>query len=602
MILLAAGAAGGGCTADAPGRQRDDVAGASSGLQLAPATFNILLRSPKGSAVVDLALGAAEQIELAPGSSVKRSNGEPALMAALGAPGITMLPGAVGGHAVSTTAVEVHPNAHLIGGIDAPSPKLLPNAQVDGPVNSTPILTPLEDTSFTIDFPQGNAFDVSVSPHKTYDLAPGRYASVSVAPNAQLTLHSGAYFFESFSTQPKAKLVLAQQGGPTHLFARQAPKLAGTLDVLGKPRGLVLVQIDATPLDVALAFRGVIVAPDAELRLADAGAPHRGAFFARAIKLGAKAGVVYEPPNALVGLIPGGLEHCADLIRPREDTQGKELERAYQADIARYCTMRGVEDCAVNLAGRVNVDYFLAASAFVGGKTSPAQYLALSRDRTRKRYAAEDNPLRALALCQGLDDDGDWIPNADDKCPGTPELTPTHDDGCTDPKLPAAPSAADMKALFAAKGIQFNPACAGAGVLPRLPAGAFYRPANAALGTYILSGRVLNQPPGCPMWYFFDVQELLSGNVIRSYSVGFAEAEQATALIGFAKAVPPGLIQFNPKPTDPGTRGLLGAAGPGKVTVRFRVKPVNGNGLAGDWSEWKISTKDDCPPLGFTCP
>ena len=138
------------------------------------------------------------------------------------------------------------------------------------------------------------------------------------------------------------------------------------------------------------------------------------------------------------------------------------------------------------------------------------------------------------------------------------------------------------------------------GVLPRLPAGAFYRPKELLKGTYILSGRIRNQPAGCPVWYLFEIQELVGAQLLRTYSVAFSEAEQSAALVGSALPVPDGFIQFNPKPFDAGSRGLLGKVD-GSATVRFRVRAMNGAGVRGGWSEWKSTSNDDCLALGFKC-
>jgi hypothetical protein len=353
---------------------------------------------------------------------------------------------------------------------------------------------------------------------------------------------------------------------------------------------------------VATPFHGVLIATDAALDLANGGAPHRGAFFARSIRLGAKASVVHEAANPLVSLIapPGAdIQRCAESIRPRDDLTGEAREIAFQADIARYCTMAGADDCTVDITARANVDYFLAAAALIHDDISPAQYLAIVRDRTRKRLAFESDAPRAQAFCRGQDADGDWVVDSSDSCPNTPPRTATVDSGCPDSTLPPAPSRVDVHAAFVAKGFLLNAGCSGATVPPTIPAGAFYRPVNLYLGSYIFSGRVTNQPPGCPVWYFFDIEEH-RGTDVRNYTVAFGAFEEERALVGFSdRTVPTGFIQFNSRPTDVGTRGLLGLVG--QRTVRFRVRAMNGAGMRGGWSEWKVTTSADCRALGFTC-
>jgi hypothetical protein len=439
-----------------------------------------------------------------------------------------------------------------------------------------------------------------VKPKGTGDLAPARYRYVDLSPNGKLILHSGSYYVDRLALSPNSMVELQQETGATHLFVREVVQFAGSWSFVPAYHGLVLVQTGATALRAATPFRGVLIATEASLELANAGAPHRGVFFARSIRLGAKAGVVHEAPNPLVGLIAppgGGLQRCAKTIRPRDDLAGEERERAFQADIARYCTMLGAADCVVDIAARANVDYFLAAAALIHDDLSPAEYLAMLLDRTRKRLAFQNDAGRAQALCRGQDSDGDWVADGADACPNTPPRTPTDDLGCTDSTLPPAPSRADVRAVLAAKGLLFNSGCSGTPVPPEIPAGGYYQVGHLDEGIYILSGRVMDQPSGCPVWYFFDIQDFLETGVMRQYLVAFGEFEEVTALVGGSRPVPPGLIQFHAGPADPGTRGLLGGRRPPQA-LRFRVRVMNGAGMRSGWSEWKTTTLEECYGLG----
>jgi hypothetical protein len=231
---------------------------------------------------------------------------------------------------------------------------------------------------------------------------------------------------------------------------------------------------------------------------------------------------------------------------------------------------------------------------------TPSTYLAVTRDRARKERAAEDNPTLANLICNGADADGDLVPDSRDTCPNTPPLTATFDNGCTDPTVPPAPSPTDVSDLFGSGSIMIDPRCRGASVLPDSVAGAFYYPGIPDRGTYIIAGRVNNQPRGCGVWYVFDIEEYNQTGTVRTYQVAFAQTEETTALVGLSTPVPHGFIQFNPFPTDAGTRGFLGSAG-GKVGVRFRVRTMNAAGMRSEWSAWKVTTLADCHQLGFQC-
>jgi hypothetical protein len=598
LLLIALPAA---CSRD----KGESVGRSTAALSVPSASYSLVLETPADVDIPDVAVGAEDQIQVGALASVKRVNGAPALLANDGPNGVKVQPNATAGQIDSESPVTLLPNSHLLGGIRAPSTSVSPNAVVDGPIDSSTPLTPAQTWSFTVDFPAGDVGDVSVRPHDTATLGPGRYHNLTLSPHATLLLGSGSYYVDKLDLKPNSHTVLEQNAGATRLFVQQIASLAGDLGFPKGNKGFVVAQVGASPVTVHLAFSGVLVAPNANLELADAGSAHHGAFFAHSVKIGAKASVVYEPPNALVSLLfpPGtDLQRCADLIRPREDLTGKDRDRPFQSDIAEFCTMVGADECATDLVARANVDFFMVAGALIGGTITPAQYLAVVRDRERKLRAARLDPSLAAALCAGPDSDGDWVPDASDNCPGTPELTQTDDHGCTDPNLPDAPSPDLVKQAFAASGLLFGGKCNGAMMLQRIPAGAYYRTDDPQLGSFILSGRVSNQPPGCPVWYFFDIEEYLPGTfqIVKRYQVAFKDTEEAAAFFGKALTVPPGFIQFHALPSDAGTRGLLGIAGPIRG-LRFRVRAMNGAGMRSQWSAWKFTTNEECLALGFIC-
>lgn len=207
---------------------------------------------------------------------------------------------------------------------------------------------------------------------------------------------------------------------------------------------------------------------------------------------------------------------------------------------------------------------------------------------------------RATRLCTATDSDGDWVPDTLDRCPDTPDLAATDDDGCPLTSLPPAPSADDVGRVFANMHLTINPKCQDAPVPGRVPAGAFYWPAFRERGTYILSGTVQNQPPGCPVWYEFDIEEITGANAGLRYGIVFMDREANTNLVELGRPVPAGFIQFNPRPGDVGGRDRLATTG-GVAGIRYRVRAVNGAGVRGAWSDFTISDKASCTALGFKC-
>lgn len=295
------------------------------------------------------------------------------------------------------------------------------------------------------------------------------------------------------------------------------------------------------------------------------------------------------------------LTTCAEEVPVREELHGKEREIAYQVDIGSYCGAPGVSDCTNRLIARANVDYTAAAMQVLSKRMTPAQYLALSRDRTRKLRSAEEDGRRAFKLCTAQDSDGDWVPDSVDRCPRTPDLAATDDAGCPLTTLPPAPSAQDVDELLTKMHFAVNPRCNGSPVPERVPAGGFYWPAFPERGTFILSGAVTNQPVGCPIWYEFDIEETSGSDVGHRYSVAFMDREANTDLVQLGRPVPAGLIQFNPRPGDPRPDRVRLAQTGFHAGIRYRVRAMNGEGLRGQWSDWKVSDKGSCLALGFKC-
>lgn len=274
---------------------------------------------------------------------------------------------------------------------------------------------------------------------------------------------------------------------------------------------------------------------------------------------------------------------------------------AYQADINTYCSAPGLSSCTNTLTARANVDYTSAARQVLAGLMTPAQYLALSRDRTRKLHSAETDTREGIKLCTAADADGDWVVDTADRCPKTPDLVATDDSGCPIAPLPAAPSADDVAKVLSKFHIALNPNCAGALVPERVPAGGFYYPAYRDRGTYILAGAVTNQPAGCPVWYEFEIEEISGANAGYHYTVAFMDADAKTDLVDLGRPVPAGLIQFNPHPTDAQPNRVRLAQEGFNAGIIYRVRATNAAGTRGEWSDWKISDQASCTALGFTC-
>ncbi len=318
--------------------------------------------------------------------------------------------------------------------------------------------------------------------------------------------------------------------------------------------------------------------------------------------------VFYRPAAQLLVAAPpaGGVAACANLVQPPDGLVGEKLQDAYQAAIARYCTAPGKSTCATSLIGRANVDYTTAALQVVAQTFSPAQQIALERDRTRKLMNAQADAALADSICAGPDSDDDWVPDKIDKCPGTKALAATDEDGCPITKLPDAPSAIKVQQALERVNIMIDPKCHGAPKPATVSGAAFYTSGISSIETFITSTAVTNQPPGCSVWYLFEIRGLSAFTGAPSaapFMVAFRDAEAIAHVANDPSnpLVPPGFIQFAALNEQAGTRGTLGSLSDPGIRISFRVQAINGAGARGQWSDWKETSTSDCAALGVPC-
>src|SRR4051812_12557322 len=138
------------------------------------------------------------------------------------------------------------------------------------------------------------------------------------------------------------------------------------------------------------------------------------------------------------------------------------VARLYETALA-ACARPAVDGATAAMVGIVNVDYERAARMMISNQLTPAQYLAVSRDRSAKLRAAIKDASWAQARANG-DADGDLVPDDRDRCPNTPELTATDANGCPlpDNRLPKAPSGQEVQRVLAQLNIVIAPGCDGA--------------------------------------------------------------------------------------------------------------------------------------------
>lgn len=594
-----------GCGEKPAPKQQAGVAAQAVTTTLPGASFSLAVLTPAGMPAVNVALAATSAMTIGSGVQVVSGASGPGVIANLGSGGIDIEPDAQVMDVHSGSLVALRDRVHVNGTVFAPAVTQGSNVLLTGGVVSGASVTPAEAIRWTVVYPSATAQAVDLEPGQTSTLTPGRYTTVRVASRATLTLNSGAYYVDSLQLEPQSSLLLQQDSGPIVINATTVLQLRGQLAAVGGGHpDLLLVEVGSSDVFVETPFDGAIVAPNASVTLRSVTPGHTGFFYGQHVTVDPRT--IIAPRPALPLLVAGGVDiaDCARAVPLRADLTGRAQEIAYQEDVTRYCSMQGEDGCIASLYGLANADQYAAATQLATQVATPSAYLAISRDRRRKLFAAETNVATAVALCTGHDADGDWIPDPIDQCPNTPDLTPTDDRGCPLPTsaFPAAPSATDVASVLSTMGVLYSPNCQNAPLPPLLTAGAFYYPGIPDRGSYILAERIPNQPTNCIAWYDFQVEELASstGRIATMYHALFLQTEETQNLVGTGSPVPPGYIQFNPLPSSTGAKHGLATAG-GRARVRFRVRGVNVNGQRGPWSPWKLTDNHDCLLLGFQC-
>lgn len=195
-----------------------------------------------------------------------------------------------------------------------------------------------------------------------------------------------------------------------------------------------------------------------------------------------------------------GVEECRDAVRTAIAASG------IANPDERFDVVRNMLRCGADTPSACEIDYFTlvnlqrreSANAILEDRVSPAQYLALQYDRSRKVRRADNDRGWLAAFCAG-DDDRDLVPDAFDRCPQTPPLTPTDDHGCTDNTLPEAPDRDEVRRMFGGMKVAAAPDCPR-DALPRSSAVLLAsQPPNRAL--HVALRRETRMPEGCPVWY-----------------------------------------------------------------------------------------------------
>jgi hypothetical protein len=131
--------------------------------------------------------------------------------------------------------------------------------------------------------------DVVVRRHEQQSRGTGNYDDVTVGSFGRLRLSTGTYYFDSLELDPGAELVLDDALGPVIVYVRERLKFQGGVRSLsGLHPNLLLGYFASAPTELGGAFRGLLIAPEANVTVL-AGLEHQGAIFADGVELDANA-------------------------------------------------------------------------------------------------------------------------------------------------------------------------------------------------------------------------------------------------------------------------------------------------------------------------
>lgn len=217
---------------------------------------------------------------------------------------ITQLgPDAKTGTIWSRTKVDLRDRAHVHGPVRTNRPVtrgnqvIIDEGIVTGAIGATKdILDPLPSLTVRGTNP------LVILPGQDVNLEPGSYGSVQVLDGGTLRLDPEIYSFQAVTVEWGGKIVTKSDCSPATLEARSGFTFRGTvLEDGGNDPGIgLIVRYEGTATSyVESAFRGVIVAPKAEINLG--ARAHEGRFFGKVVRAQASATIKDFVPSS-----PGG--------------------------------------------------------------------------------------------------------------------------------------------------------------------------------------------------------------------------------------------------------------------------------------------------------
>lgn len=116
-------------------------------------------------------------------------------------------------------------------------------------------------------------------------LPPGAYGSTSISPLSTALLRAGHYHFDSLMLEEGGVLRIDNTAGPVYVWVRNQLVLSGFIEEYYLGANVFIGYSGVSSPIIKSSLNVTLVAPSAELVVPNTEQPHRGAFFARSIRV-----------------------------------------------------------------------------------------------------------------------------------------------------------------------------------------------------------------------------------------------------------------------------------------------------------------------------
>jgi hypothetical protein len=510
---------------------------------------------------------------------------------------------------VATGHVDLRDRVKETGNVVAPSLTVGNSVTISG--KSVTVTPAVGDSLIWIaSTPGGTVPGWDLQPGQSQSVAPGRYGAMSVKSTAKLILSSpGRYFFESLDLEPGSTLQLptADQSTEVYVHGQQLILRGNISGPSGIEERFAIIYAGSNDVFAEAPMVGALIVPSANVTLRSLATPHKGSVWGKTVSLDAGAKLQPAEQLFLLTLAKPSTGKCTLSIMPKHTGNKRQDEFNFQYEMLRYCISVGMSDDLLRLNGKFNYESSEAIVAVYKCTIQPNQELAFVNRRTAQLAAASANATLAHQMATGPDADGDWVPDASDKCPNTPLWTPVDDNGCPIAVPSGGPSCSDLAQGFTKMGLVYNSSCPSSAGFPAQVAfgAAVYWKQSPNKGVYVYVQDVPPPSQACSSWYLLDVRALKAGQTLDHFYVSFPYA-QANHTGSIVPTIPPPYVELHADPTAAGNVGKLGLLAAEKEAgtideVLWRVQLVTGMGAHGAWSTWHQCVPEDCNSIGFTC-